>query len=378
MKRDTRPFLEKVAKFTEENILPIAQSVDRENRCPEELIAPMREAGFFGIPYPEVYGGSGGDYQTAFEMLRILSKGSAGIGLLFVVQWMAADVLLKYGTAYQKKKYLEDLVSGKKIASYAISEFAAGSDAASIKTVAVETEKIWQIKGSKYFVTNGSLSDLFIVACKGDQDKGMTLFIVERGSKGLSITEKSEKMGFRSSATTNLILNCVEVADLQRIGSAETGMKIALDGLVGGRLGMAAIGVGIAEAAYEKALEYANKRIAYGKKIGKLYAIQEKVADMHIALESARVLFEKACQSRDKNRDYSLEASVAKIAAGKAANKISFEALQVMGGHGYLVQNDVERYYRDARLIDIGVGASEVIKMVIGATVLHKEIGTKA
>lgn len=377
MIRDTMTFLEKVARFTEENIVPIAQSIDRENRCPEELIAPMREAGFFGVPYPETYGGSGSDYQTAFEMLRILSKGSAGIGLLFVVQWMAVDVLLKYGTAYQKKKYLEDMVTGKKIASYAISEYVAGSDAASIKTIATKTEQAWHIKGAKYFVTNGSLSDLFIVACKADQDKGMSLFIVEHGSEGLSITEKSEKMGFRSSSTTNLILSDVKVADLQRIGSAETGMKIALDGLVGGRLGMSAIGVGIAEAAYERTLEYANKRMAYGKKIGKLYAIQEKVADMYIALESARALFDKACQKRDENMDYSLEASVAKIAAGKAANEICCEAIQVMGGHGYLVQNDVERYYRDARLIDIGVGASEVIKMVIGATVLHKEIGTK-
>jgi butyryl-CoA dehydrogenase len=336
----------------------------------------MKEKGFFKTHYPEQYGGYGMDYKTSFNVLREIAKGSAGVSLLYVVHFMATDVLLKYGTEAQKEKYLKDLVEGNKIAAYSISEPTAGSDAAGIKTVAEKVDKGWKLNGSKYFVTNGSVADLYFVACKTSLDKGargISLFIIEKETEGVDVTYYADKMGFRSSATTNLVLKDCIVPDENLLGEVDKGFKIALDGLVGGRLGMAAIGVGIGEAALEEAIKFANKREAFGKTIANLYSIQEKIAHMYIKLEASRELLRKACEVRNEGMDYSMEASVAKVFAAKSVNEICYEAIQIMGGHGYIKNNRVERYYRDGRLIDIGVGTSEVVGMVIGSTLLNKK-----
>lgn len=366
----------RASNFTEEYIKPIARELDENNRFPKELLSPMRKEGFFSFQYPAKYGGGDINYTTAFNILRELSKGSAGVSLLYVVHWMATDVLLKYGTEIQKRKYLRDLVEGKKIAAYSISETSSGSAAAGIKTIAEKVENGWKINGEKFFVTNGGIADLYFVACKTSPDKGakgISLFIVEKDTLGLDITYYADKVGFRSSATTNLILRDCIVPEENLIGELDKGYKVALDGLVGGRLGMAAIGVGISESALELAVRYSNNREVYNKPIATLYAIQEKIANIYIKLEGARELFYKACKIRDVGEDYSLEASVAKVAAADAVNDICYEAMQIMGGHGYIKYNDVERYFRDGRLIDIGVGTNEVLNMVIGLTVLNKK-----
>lgn len=365
----------KARDFTTKNIKPIAKELDQKNNCPRKLFNSMSEEGFFKAHYPVEHGGYGMSYKTSFDILREIAKGSAGISLLYVVHWMAVDVLLKYGTEDHKNKYLKDLVVGNKIAAYAISEPTAGSDAASIKTVAEKVEKGWKINGTKYFVTNGSVADLYFVACKTSPDKGakgISLFIVERESNGLDITCYLDKMGFRSSSTTNLVLKDCIVPEENMLGKLDGGFKIALDGLVGGRLGMAAIGVGIAEAALEEAVKFSNNRIAFGKPIKNLFAIQEKISKMYVNLQASIELYNKACRTRDEGKDYSLEASVAKIFIAKAVNDICYEAVQIMGGHGYIRDNNVERYSRDARLIDIGVGTVEVLDMVIGLSVLSQ------
>lgn len=366
----------KAKEFAVQYVKPIAKELDNANRFPTELLEPICENGFFGIHYPLEYGGSGMNSLTSFNVVREMSKASGGLGLLFTVHWMAVDVLIKYGTDDQKEKYLKDLVEGKKIAAYSISEAVAGSDAAGINTVAEKNDDGWKLNGTKYFCTNGSIADLYFVACKTDPEqgaKGISIFIIEKDTKGVDITDYADKMGCRSSATTNLVLKDCLVSHDSLLGFENKGFRIAMDGLVGGRLGMTAIGIGIAEAAMEKAVRHANNRKAFGKTLSKLYSIQEKIANMHVKLEAAKALFEKVCLKRDGGLDYSLDSSTAKVFTAKAVKDICYEAIQVLGGHGYYRANDVERYYRDARLIDIGVGATEVLNMVIGSTILSKE-----
>lgn len=362
-----------VRDFCEKYIKPIAKQLDEVSEFPKEILKPMRELKLFSLHYPKEYGGLELDYETSFEIIREISKYSAGIGLLYAVHWMAADVLLKYGTEKQKEKYLKDIVEGNKIAAYAISEPSAGSDAAGIKATASKDEDHYILNRNKYFCTNGSIADIYIVACKTDEEKGakgISLFILEKGTKGMEITSVIDKMGCRSSVTTDLILKECRVPVENILGEENKGFKIAMDGLVGGRLGMCAIGIGISEAAINKAIQYSNNRIAFGKPISGLYAIQSKISNMYIKLEACRALFKKTCEARNNHKDYSLEASVAKVFIGEAVNSICYEAIQIMGGHGYVRNNEVERLYRDGRLIDIGVGTSEVLNMVIGSTIL--------
>lgn len=368
--------ISKTIEFTRKSLAPIAKEVDESNRCPVELFEEMRALGLFGIAYPSQYGGSDLKISTAMRVISEIAKESAGLSLLLIVHWMAVDVILKYGTEMQKEKYLKPLIRGEQIAAYSISEAIAGSDAMGIKMVAENQNDHWQLNGSKYFVTNGAVADWFVVTCMEEPfNKTLNLktnhrlFILSKKTKGLKITETLDKMGCRSSSTTNLLLS---KAIISQDNAIEGGIKAALYGLEGGRLGMAAMGVGIAEASIEKAVNYANQRKAYEKPIATLYAIQEKVANMHILLEGSKALLEKACMTRDRGQNYGIEASVAKVAVGKAVNEISYEAVQIMGGHGYLKTNPVERYSRDARLLDIGVGTSEVIKMVIGNHILKK------
>ncbi|MDK2867585.1 MAG: hypothetical protein PWP51_2864 [Clostridiales bacterium] len=372
---NAQKMIETACQFSKEHIAPIAESLDEVNRCPTELIVLMQKEGFFSAPYPVAEGGLGFSQAESWAIVRALSKESAGIGLMYVVHWMAVDVLIKYGSEALKSKYLSDMIRGIKLASYAISEIKAGSDAASMTCQAILTDDSLCLNGNKFFVTNGGFADLFVVAFKTSPEmgtKGISLAVVEREYEGVKISYLANKMGFRSSSTTNLILKDCIIPRSNCIGDINRGYKIALDGLVGGRMGMAALGIAIGEAAMENALLYANKRIAYGKPIAGLYSIQQKAAEMHQLLEAAHALFEKTCTLRDHGDDYSLAASTAKVFTAKAVDKICHEAVQCLGGHGYLKNHAVERYQRDGRLIHIGVGTTEVLEMVIGAQILGR------
>lgn len=366
--------LSKIKTFVTSDLEPLAQELDEADRAPKELLEKMKQMGFFGIPYSREYGGQECSYANAMSLITEVSKASAGVGLLYTVHWMAVDTLIKFGSPSQKERYLSDLVSGKKIAAYSISESIAGSDASGIHMRAVKEDTGWLLNGSKYFVTNGGLADVFVVLAKeealeaGGRDT-FRLFIVNKDQEGISITKSIEKMGCRSSSTTNLTLKALHLKEEQEI---KGGLKAALYGLVGGRMGMAAIGIGLSESALKSSLEYSKKRMAYGKPISKMYAIQEKVAEMHIAIESSKALIQNACLKRDQGEDYSLEASVAKVSSAKTANDVCFEALQILGGHGYTKDYPLERLARDARLMDIGVGTSEVMKMLIGINVINQ------
>lgn len=364
---------EKNKIFCEKYLKPLARELDQKARFPEELKEQMAQIGLFGIHYPTEYGGGGYDSVTAHEVATEIAKVSAGVALTLHVHWMAVDALLKFGTDEQKKCYLPDLLSGRKIAAYNISEGQAGSDAAAIKATATKTELGWMLDGAKYFCTNGGLADLYFVAFKTEPEagaKGISMFIIEKGRPGFTIGESEEKMGCRSSYTTGLRFNQCEIPSDRLLGKVNDGFKVAMYGLVSGRLGMASMGLGIAEAALERAAQYAAKRVAFGKTIDKLYSIQEMLAHMYVNIEAAKLLVFETAKKRDAGKDYSLETSVAKLFVAQVVTEVCHKALQVFGGHGYMKYNDLERYARDARLLDIGVGASEVLKMVVGSAVV--------
>ncbi|VBB09884.1 Hypothetical protein LUCI_5182 [Lucifera butyrica] len=367
-KRDT-DIVKKARDFCAACLEPLAGALDKESRFPAELVAPMAAAGFFGLPYPVEWGGGGYSSVTAQQVMREIAKVSAGVALTFHVHWMAVDTLLRFGSEMQKQKYLPAMLRGDKIAAYTISEPQAGSDAAAITAIAVRNGDGWLLRGTKYFCTNGGLADLYFVAFKTDPaagGKGISLFIIEKGTPGFQIGPAAEKMGCRSSVTTSLLFQDCPVTAEQLVGKENEGFKAAMYGLTGGRLGMASMGLGIAEAALEAAVRYANQRLAFGKSLSALYAIQEMIADMYIKTEAARLMVAGAAGKRDSGEDYSLESSMAKLFVADVAAEVCHKAQQIFGGHGYMRHNTVERYARDARLLSIGVGTSEVLKMVVG------------
>lgn len=358
--------------FCATKLAPLAIALDQEYRFPTELIEDMKQTGLFGINFPVEYGGGGHDAVTAFGVIEELAKVSAGVALTVHVHWMAVGIILKFGTDAQKKKYLPAMLKGEKIGAFCVSEFQAGSDAAAITATAVKNDKGWLLNGPKWFCTNGGLADIYLIGLKTDPEagaKGISMFIVEKDTPGFIIGKPEEKMGCRSSVTTGLLFKECVVEQEALIGSINGGFKVAMDALVAGRLGMAAMGLGIAEAALEVSAKYANKRVAFGKPLTALFSIQEMLADMYVKIEAAKLLVKDAATKCSNGKDYSMESSVAKLFVAETVNEACHKALQVFGGHGYMKYYDIERIARDGRLLDIGVGASEVLKMVVGGSV---------
>ncbi len=365
-------------EFCKEYLQPIARELDQQSRFPTELLDQMGAEGFFGLNYPVEYGGGGYDSVTTYQVVKELAKASAGVVVALSVHWMAVDVLLKFGSEAQKQKYLPEILQGKKVAAYTISEVQAGSDAAAIRATAVEQGNGWLLNGAKYFCTNGGLADIYLVAFKTSPEagaKGISLFIIEKGTPGFQIGKNEEKMGCRSSVTTSIIFNNCWIAQDNLVGKVNEGYKLAMFGLVGGRLGMASAGLGIAEASLEAGVKYANRRVAFGKQLKELYAIQAMLAEMYVKIAAAKLLVEDTAKKRDSGQEYSLETSVAKLFVADIVTEVCHKSLQIFGGHGYMKYNDPERYVRDARLLDIGVGSTEVLKMVVG-TAVAKTIGS--
>ncbi|QDR83470.1 acyl-CoA dehydrogenase family protein [Sporomusa termitida] len=358
--------------FCKTRLTPIAKQLDEAGRFPQEFLSEMGQAGFLGINYPAEYGGKDCDALTAYKVIEEFGKVSAGVALTVHVHWMVADIILKYGSDEQKQKYLPSLLKGEKVGAFCVSEFQAGSDAAAIRAAAKKTDRGWIAEGPKWFCTNGGLADIYLIGFKTDPEagaKGISMFIVEKGTPGFTIGEPEGKMGCRSSVTTGLNFNDCVLGEGTLIGKVNEGFKVAMYALIAGRLGMAAMGLGIAEAALAAAAGYANKRTAFGKPLTALFSVQEMLADMHVKIEGARLLVYDAAAKRSNGKDYSLEGSVAKLFVAETVNVTCHKALQIFGGHGYMKYYDIERIARDGRLIDIGVGASEVLKMVVGGAV---------
>ena len=362
------------AEFAQAKIAPIAAELDEEGRAPTELFEEMARLGFFGMRYPKELGGKGLRATESYFAVSELAKASAGVALLVEVHWMAVDALLKFGSEEQKARWVPDLLSGKRIAAYTISEACAGSDAAGITTVAEKVEGGYRLNGAKYFSTNGGVADLYVIAAKTDPEaggKGISVFVVDIDTPGFRISPNIQKLGCRSSEMTALSFKDCFVPAENLVGAENGGFKAAMYGLVGGRVGMVAMGLGIASAALDSAAAYANRRMAFGAALAKMPAVQSMVAEMHVKVETIRHMLLAVTEKMDRGEDVSLDSSTAKIAAAEAVNEVCHKALQIHGGHGYIKGNATERYYRDGRLMDIGVGASEVLKSVVGGSVLR-------
>lgn len=368
--REQRMIQKMVREFSEEVIQPEAIMIDKEAKFPEHIFKQMGELGLMGIPFPEKYGGSDGDtisYAIAVEEIGRVC-GSTGLSYAANVS-LGASPIYYFGTEEQKETYLVPMAQGKALGSFGLTEPNAGSDAGGTRTKAVLDGDMYVINGEKCFITNASFAKTIIVtAVTGKDDKGKNIIsalVVPTDTEGLTITSNYDKMGVRGSDTAEIVLENVRVPKENLLGDPQKGFKQFLYTLDGGRISIAALGVGIAQASLEKALAYAKERTQFGNSISKFQAIQFKLSDMAMEVELARNMLYKAAWLKDKEKPFTKEAAYAKLFATETAFRSANQAIQIHGGYGYMREYEVERYLRDAKLLEIGEGTSEVQRMVI-------------
>ena len=366
----------KVRAFAEEEIKPIAFMLDQQNEFPDEAIRKLGEMGLMGIPFPAEYGGAGLDalsYAIAVEELARVD-GGAGVILSAHVS-LGSWPIFAYGTEEQKRKYLVPLAKGEKIGAFGLTEPNAGSDAGGTETTAVLKGDHYVLNGGKIFITNAPKADTYVVFAVTTPDigtRGISAFIVEKGWKGFYFGDHYDKMGIRSSSTAELIFDNVEVPRENLLGKEGDGFKIAMSTLDGGRIGIAAQALGIAQGAYDAAVAYSKERIQFGKPIGFQQAISFKIADMATKLRCARFLVYSAAELKEAHAPYGMESAMAKMYASDIALEVTNDALQIHGGAGFMKGMEVERAYRDAKITTIYEGTNEIQRAVIASHILGK------
>ena len=366
----------KVRAFAEEEIKPIAFMLDQQNEFPDEAIRKLGEMGLMGIPFPAEYGGAGLDalsYAIAVEELARVD-GGAGVILSAHVS-LGSWPIFAYGTEEQKRKYLVPLAKGEKIGAFGLTEPNAGSDAGGTETTAVLKGDHYVLNGGKIFITNAPKADTYVVFAVTTPDigtRGISAFIVEKGWKGFYFGDHYDKMGIRSSSTAELIFDNVEVPRENLLGKEGDGFKIAMSTLDGGRIGIAAQALGIAQGAYDAAVAYAKERVQFGKPIGFQQAISFKIADMATKLRCARFLVYSAAELKEAHAPYGMESAMAKMYASDIALEVTNDALQIHGGAGFMKGMEVERAYRDAKITTIYEGTNEIQRVVIASHILGK------
>ena len=366
----------KVRAFAEEEIKPIAFMLDQQNEFPDEAIRKLGEMGLMGIPFPAEYGGAGLDalsYAIAVEELARVD-GGAGVILSAHVS-LGSWPIFAYGTEEQKRKYLVPLAKGEKIGAFGLTEPNAGSDAGGTETTAVLKGDHYVLNGGKIFITNAPKADTYVVFAVTTPDigtRGISAFIVEKGWKGFEFGDHYDKMGIRSSSTAELIFNDVKVPKENLLGKEGDGFKIAMATLDGGRIGIAAQALGIAQGAYESALEYSKERVQFGKPIAAQQSLAFKLADMATKLRCARFLIYSAAELKEHHEPYGMESAMAKMYASDIALEVTNDAVQIFGGTGFLKGMDVERMYRDAKITTIYEGTNEIQRVVIASHILGK------
>ena len=366
----------KIRAFAEEEIKPIAFMLDQQNEFPDEAIRKLGEMGLMGIPFPKEYGGAGLDalsYAIAVEELARVD-GGAGVILSAHVS-LGSWPIFAYGTEEQKQKYLVPLARGEKIGAFGLTEPNAGSDAGGTETTAVLKGDHYVLNGGKIFITNAPKADTYVVFAVTTPDigtRGISAFIVEKGWKGFYFGDHYDKMGIRSSSTAELIFDNVEVPRENLLGKEGDGFKIAMSTLDGGRIGIAAQALGIAQGAYDAAVAYAKERIQFGKPIGFQQAISFKIADMATKLRCARFLVYSAAELKEEHAPYGMESAMAKMYASDIALEVTNDALQIHGGAGFMKGMEVERAYRDAKITTIYEGTNEIQRVVIASHILGK------
>ena len=355
--------------FAENTVKPIAADLDKEERFPEETVAQLGELGMLGIPFPEEYGGTGMDNLSYVQCIEELSKVCASTGVTVSAHTsLCAWPIYHFGTEEQKQKYLVPLASGEKLGAFGLTEPNAGTDAAGQKTTAVDKGDYWLLNGTKIFITNAGPAEIYVVFAMTDKEKGnkgITAFIVEKDMEGFSIGKHEEKMGIRGSATAELVLEDVKVPKENMLGELNKGFKVAMMTLDGGRIGIAAQALGLAEGAIKETVEYVNSRVQFGKRISQFQNTQFELAQMAANTEAAKLLVYQAACAKDNGENYSHLAAMAKLVAAQNASDVTRRCLQLYGGYGYTRDYPIERMMRDAKITEIYEGTSEVQKMVI-------------
>ena len=354
--------------FAKEKIEPFALKWDKEKYFPQKVIKEMGSLGFMGMMIPESYGGSETGAVTYCLAMQEISYADAGIGVTMSVANLSGEPVLKFGTEAQKIKYLIPMASGEKLGAFCMTEPGSGSDAASLRSRAKLKGDHYVLNGTKLFITNGKPGDIFIVMARtgeGGGSRGISAFIVEKGFKGFSIGTVEDKMGLRSSVTTEVILDDCIVPKENLLGKEGDGFKIAMNALDSGRIGIASQAIGIARACLDESKEYAQTRKQFGKAISGFQAIQWMIANMATQIHAAHHLTIHAAYLKDKNRKMTKEASMAKLFASESLNNIAYDALQIFGGYGYMKDYKIEKLYRDARVTSLYEGTSEVQRIVI-------------
>ena len=373
-------------EFAETEVKPLAIETDETEHFPAETVKKMQKYGFMGIPVEKQYGGQGCDPLTYVMCVEELSKVCATTGVIVSAHTsLCADPIQTYGTEEQKQKYLIPLAKGEKLGAFGLTEPGAGTDAQGVQTKAVldEATNEWVLNGSKCFITNGKEADVYIIIAytdvvedkRGRKKKIFSAFIVEKGTPGFSFGTKEKKMGIRGSATYELIFEDCRIPKENLLGQQGKGFHIAMHTLDGGRIGIAAQALGIAEGALERTIEYVKERKQFGRAIGAFQNTQFQLADMATEVEAAKLLVYQAALKKeqfqkDKKTSYSVEAAMAKLAAARAAMNVTTKAVQLHGGYGYIREYEIERMMRDAKITEIYEGASEVQEMVISANLL--------
>jgi alkylation response protein AidB-like acyl-CoA dehydrogenase len=348
----------------------MAAILDREHRPPLENIETLAEMGIMGMILPSQYGGSDADHLSYTIAVEEVSRVCATTGVMLAVHLgLACSIINTMGTEEQKQHYLPDMASGKAIGGFCLTEPGAGSDAAALSTAAEEDGSDYLITGQKIFITNAGFAKVFIVMAR--TTNGISAFIVERDMPGLTISEPEHKMGIRGSSTCTLFFDKVRVPKSNMLGEEGSGFKVAMKGLAGGRIRIAAQALGIAQGAYEEGVKYAKERVQFGKPIAALQAIQWMVADMATDIEAGRLLVYQAADMEDRGLEYTEAASMAKLYCGPMATRVTHTALQIHGGNGYIEGFPIERMYRDARITEIYEGTSEIQRLVIARAILR-------
>ena len=364
-----------VRDFAEEHLRPIAAEIDHNARFPVEVIERMGALNYFGLQVPTKQGGAGLDSISYAIAIEEISRVSAGVGLCVTVHnGVAVYPVYTFGSKDQKKRWLPDLISGRRIGSFCITEANAGSDAGGVETIAIAEGDDYVINGAKIFVTNGGVAGLALIFAKTDPDdpRSASVLGVEKERPGFSVGEIEDLSGMRCNPVSSLFLEDCRVPAENMLGRPGDGLKIGLNTLDTGRLGIAAQALGIAQAAFEAALNYAQERQQFGKPIGSFQTIQNYLAEMATQIESGRLLLYRACALKDSGQPFGPNSAMAKLACSRAAREVSNLAVQIHGGYGYSREYEVERLYRDAKVTEIYEGTSEVQRMVIARDLLSR------
>ncbi len=369
-----------VRDFVRREVEPVAAELDREDRVPHDLIDQMKELGLFGITVPEEYGGLGLDYTTFASIFEELSMGLMSLSGAIGTHHILTYVLTHYGTEEQKEKFLPDLASGRKRGGLALTEPSGGTDVANLQTTATKDGEEYIVNGSKMFITNGRYGDMFCLLARTDRDmeprhRGLSAFVMERGEpgSGFEVGRDLDKLGYRGLDTVELNFNNYAIPADNLIGEQEgVGFGHVMSGLETGRINVAARAVGVAQAAFNAAIRYAQQRESFGKPIAEHQAIQLKLADMATKIQAARLLVYDAAAKKDEGGRIDLESGMAKLFASEICGEVTMEAMRVHGGYGFIKESPVERYYRDAPLMIIGEGTNEVMRLLIARQLLRR------